>query len=69
MQERQGFTPAEKELMLLSRETREGLRITGMYICIAALLKFMHGVVYLYLLCIYYICSDVTHWHRQRATE
>lgn len=34
VQGRQGFTPAEKELMLLSRETREGLRITGMYICL-----------------------------------
>ena len=29
VQQRQGFTKAQRELMLLSRETREGLQITG----------------------------------------
>ena len=28
---REGFTPGEKAMMLLSRETREGLRMTGVH--------------------------------------
>ena len=32
VRERQGFAPAKKELMLMSRVTREGLRVTGMSI-------------------------------------
>ena len=31
VQSRPGFSAAQKALMLLSRETREGLRMTGMY--------------------------------------
>lgn len=30
MKGRQGFTPAQKQMMQLSRETLEGLRVTGM---------------------------------------
>ena len=29
VQKRQGFTPGQKAMMTLSRETREGLRMTG----------------------------------------
>ena len=30
VKKRQGFTPAQQNMMLLSREMREGLEITGM---------------------------------------
>ena len=33
VQDRPGFTTAQKALMLLSKETREGLQMTGTYIC------------------------------------
>ena len=29
---REGFTPAEKKLMMLPKETQEGLKITGKFI-------------------------------------
>ena len=32
MQQREGFTQAEKVMMMLSKETLEGLKITGIYI-------------------------------------
>lgn len=31
VKERQGFTPAQQNMMLLSRETREGLQMAGIY--------------------------------------
>ena len=30
MKSREGFTPKEKEMMLLARETRQGIEVTGM---------------------------------------
>lgn len=30
MEKRNGFTPKEKEMMMLARETRHGIEVTGM---------------------------------------
>ena len=50
----QGFTKAEKEKMILTRETRTGLRITGTinvymnnnYVCIVIIHEFFYSVVF-----------------------
>ena len=39
MASRPGFSPTEKALMLLSKETEGGLFMTGMFIC----MHFCHG--------------------------
>lgn len=47
MQNREGFSKADQELMLLSRETRQGLRITGacmQYIPTTAMLTKFYGL-------------------------
>lgn len=31
MEKREGFTPGEKTMMVLSKETRDGLRMTGVH--------------------------------------
>ena len=47
MYERDGFTQSEKSMMLLSKETRLGLRITGEYTCIVkVIISLMYSVMY-----------------------
>lgn len=54
---RDGFTAAEKTMMTLSRETLEGLRVTGTYIIYS-----IHVHVYQFLLHVYtckYMCLNL----------
>ena len=37
---RAGYTPGEKAMMTLSRETKDGLRMTGVCVCVLCVIMF-----------------------------